>query len=218
MDLSAFFAELANVWPRLLQGSIATITVSFQAIAIGSVFGSLLGLVMFYGRMPTRICGWIYLDFIRGTPVLVLMLASFYIVPLVGLGLSSTGAGILALSAFCAAHVAEVFRGGLAAVPPGQAEAAKSIGLTFPKILFYVLLPQVLRQALPAWINAAVEIVKASSLLAVISVPELLLTTQQIVSRNFMNAEFYLVCGLIYFAINLTLSKFGKLVEKRLAF
>lgn len=218
MDFAVFFAELMNVWPRLTQGALTTVTVSLQAIAIGSIAGLLLGLLVFYGRLPVRLLGWVYLDFIRGTPVLVLMLASFYIVPLAGIGLTATGAGIIALSAFCCAHVAEVIRGGLAAVPAGQTEAAKSIGLTFPQILFNVLLPQALRQALPAWINASVEIVKASSLLAVISVPELLFTTQQIVSRNFMNAEFYLLCGLIYFAINLSLSLIGKQVEKRLAF
>lgn len=218
MNLIALFNELSVTWPRLLQGSWTTIVISLEAIVLGSISGLLLGLVMHYGRLPFRIIGWFYLDFIRGTPVLVLMLASYYIIPLMGVGFQAREAGIFALSAFCCAHVAEVIRGGLTSVPIGQTEAAKSIGLTFHKILIYVLLPQALRQSMPAWTNASIEIVKASSLLAVIGVAELLLTTQQIVSRNFMNAEFYLVAGVIYYFINISIAYVGKQIEKRLAY
>ena len=124
-------------------------------------------------------------------------------------------AGILALSVFCASHVGETLRGALIAIPPTQLDAARSIGLTFPKMLLFVLLPQALRQIAPNFVNTAVEIVKASSLLSAIGVAELLLTTQEIVGRTFMTMEFYALAGALYLAVNLTIGAGGWWVERR---
>lgn len=218
MELTHFLNELALSWPRIAAGAWMTVKVSLFSIFFGTLVGTLLGLAMQYGKLPVRIIGWAYLDFIRGTPVLVLVLASYYVFPLIGFSMGAIGAGVLALAVFCSAHVAEVIRGSLSSIAPGQVEAGKSIGLTFPKILRYVLLPQALRQAIPPWVNTAVEIVKASTLLAVIGVPELLLSTQQIVSRNFLNIEFYAVAAAVYLCINYGLSKISKVIERRVAF
>ncbi|WP_266033387.1 amino acid ABC transporter permease [Brucella intermedia] len=218
MHFERLYTELLNTWPRLLSGFGTTILVSIEAIAIGSIIGLVLGHIMFFGRPVYRLPGWLYLDFVRGTPVLVLILAAYYILPLGVPGLDAQTSAMIALAVFCSAQVTEVVRGGLSAVPRGQDEAAKSIGLPFVKRLRYVILPQAMRQAVPAWINTAVEIIKATSLLAVIGVPEVMLVIQQIVSRNYMNAEFYLVAGLIYLSINFTLERIGKTVERRLRF
>jgi polar amino acid transport system permease protein len=112
--------------------------------------------------------------------------------------------------------MAEVVRGALQAIPRTQIEAGRSIGLTFPRILLYVLLPQALRQILPVWINTGAELVKASSLLSVIGVGELLLKTQEVVGRNFMTLEFYALCGLLYFTINFGIEHLGRWAERRL--
>jgi len=218
MNFTALFSELQLVWPRLLMGVGTTLLVSGLAVLFGSVLGFLLGLANHFGKAVTRVLSWVYLDVVRGTPVLVLILATYYILPITGLALSARDAGLVALTIFCSAHVAEVIRGGLMSVPPGQDEAAKSIGLNWPQRLAYVILPQAIRQALPAWINAAVEIVKASTLLSVIGAAELMLTIQQTVSRNYMNAEFYLVAAILYLAINLGISAIGKRIEKATAF
>lgn len=218
MNFVALFNELLLVWPRLLTGMATTLMVSVLAIVIGSAFGFLIGLMNQFGAIALRVLSWAYLDIVRGTPVLVLILATYYVLPITGLALSARDAGLVALAIFCSAHVAEVFRGGFMAVPAGQDEAAKSIGLHWGQRLAYVILPQAVRQALPAWINTAVEIVKASTLLSVIGVAELMMTIQQTVSRNYMNAEFYLVAAILYLAINLILSAIGKRVEKAVAF
>ena len=157
----------------------------------------------------------IYVDIIRGTPVLVLILAAFYITPAVGLQMDAFQAGLLALSLFCGAHLGEIVRGAVQSVPHGQTEAGRSIGLTFPQILAYVILPQALRQALPPWVNTGVELVKASTLLSVIGVGELLLKTQEIVGRNFMTLEFYIVAGVLYLLINLGIETLGRNLEAR---
>ena len=124
---------------------------------------------------------------------------------------------MFALAVFCSSHVGEIVRGALQAIPPGQTEAAKAIGLTFRQTFTSVLWPQALRQMLPTWVNTAAEMVKASTLLSVIGVAELLLRTQEIISRNFMSLEFYFLAGLLYFAINYAIERFGKYVERKVS-
>jgi polar amino acid transport system permease protein len=111
--------------------------------------------------------------------------------------------------------VGELTRGALQSIPRGQTEAAKAIGLTFSQTFFYVLGPQALRSALPAWVNTAAEMVKASTLLSIIGVAELLLRTQELISRTFMSLEFYFFAGFLYFVINYGIERFGRYVERK---
>jgi polar amino acid transport system permease protein len=111
-----------------------------------------------------------------------------------------------------------MLRGALQAIPPGQVEAARSIGLTFRQIFVYVLAPQALRQVIPTWINTAAELVKASTLLSIIGVSELLLVTQEVISRNYLSLEFYGFAGLLYFLVNFAIERLGKAVDRRLAY
>lgn len=216
-EQGTFLYELwVSRW-ALLQGGGATILISLLAILIGTLLGVLVGLVLVYGRRASRFAVRVYVDFVRGTPVFVLVLASFYLLTTVGIQLTAFQAGLVALVVFCSTHVAENLRGALQSLPRGQTEAAKAIGLTFPQLFVYVLAPQALRQALPAWINTATEMVKASTLLSVISVAELMLATKQIVARTFMTLEFYLLAGLIYFLINYAIERAAKAVERRVA-
>jgi polar amino acid transport system permease protein len=201
----------------ILQGLGTTVLVSTLAIVLGTILGTLVGLVLVYGRWVSRFLVRIYVDFVRGTPVFVLVLASFYLLSQIGIQLTAFQAGLFALVIFCSTHVGENLRGALLSLPQGQTEAAKAIGLTFPQIFVYVLTPQALRQALPAWVNTATEMVKASTLLSVIGVLELLLVTKQIISRNFMSLEFYFLAGLIYFLIDYAIERAGKAVERRVA-
>ncbi len=108
-------------------------------------------------------------------------------------------------------------RGALQAIPRGQLEAGKAIGLRFNQSLRYVLLPQAMRQILPTWVNSSTEIVKASTLLSVIGVAELLLSTQQVIARTFMTLEFYLFAGFLFFLINYAIELLGRQIEKRVA-
>jgi polar amino acid transport system permease protein len=201
----------------LLQGVGATLLLSLLAIVIGTTLGIFVGLVLVYGRFASRFAVRMYVDFVRGTPVFVLVLASYYLLSTIGIQLTAFQAGLFALVIFCGTHVGENLRGALQSLPRGQTEAAKAIGLTFPQIFVYVLAPQALRQALPAWINTATEMVKASTLLSVVGVAELLRVTAQIIARNFMTLEFYLIAGVIYFLINYAIERAGKAAERRVA-
>jgi polar amino acid transport system permease protein len=211
---------LHEVWVArwaLFHGFILTIAVSAAAIAAGSALGLLVGISLAHGPRPLRWLCRFYADVIRGTPVLVLVLASFYMLAVVGVQLSAVEAGIFALSIFCGAHMGEIVRGALQAIPAGQTDAARGLGLKFWQILALVLLPQALRQIVPVWINIGAELVKASTLLSIIGVGELLLKTQQIVGRNFMTLEFYVLAGALYFLVNFGIERLGKQAERRFA-
>ena len=199
----------------LLDGIGVTLLASVLSIAVGTAAGLLVGIGLTYGPLPVRLVLRAYADIVRGTPVLVIVLSAYYVPAVFGLSLDPFGAGVLALSGFCAAHVGEVFRGALTAIPRGQTEAGLSIGLTVPRVILHVLFPQALALVAPTWVNTAVEIVKSTTLLSVIGVGEVLLNTQEIVGRNFMTLQFYVVAGLIYIAVNGSIQKLGGLVERR---
>jgi polar amino acid transport system permease protein len=216
--MEGFLRELGIAAGPLLNGLFLTIWISAFVISAGSIAGFVLGVFLTYGPRPVR---WLirgYADAVRGTPVLVLILAAYYLLAIAGINFTAIQSGLFALSVFCSAHIAEIVRGALQAIPRPQIEAGRSIGLTFAQILVYVLLPQALRQILPVWINTGAELVKASTLLSVIGVGELLLKTQETVGRNFMTLEFYGLCGLLYFLINFAIEQLGKATDRRVAF
>ncbi|MGX9962614.1 amino acid ABC transporter permease [Roseomonas sp. F4] len=202
----------------LLRGIWATISASGLTIAASTVLGVLLGTVLAYGWAPLRLLARLYVDVLRGIPVLVLILFTYYGLSLFGINVPAYWAGIIALSAFATAHVAETLRGAVQSVPAGQMEAAKAIGLRFDQRLRYVILPQAIRRMLPPWVNTGLEVVKGTTLLSVIGVVELLLSTQQIVARNYMIIDFYLFAGLLYLIINFAIAQFGALLERRFSY
>jgi polar amino acid transport system permease protein len=218
MDFSLFLNELLLARGAIWDGFLMTVTISTLAISLGSILGLFVGLALVYAWVPVRFLARIYVDFIRGTPVLVLVLASFYILSGIGIQLNAFQAGVLAIMVFCSTHVAEMIRGALAAIPRGQVEAALAIGLTFRQTFVSVLMPQALRQILPTWVNASTEMVKASTLLSVIGVAELLLATQEVISRNFLSLEFYFLAGFIYFLIDFSIERIGRFLESKLAY
>lgn len=201
----------------ILQGLGNTILISLMSIIMGTILGVAVGLLLTYGNRVVRLILRLYSDFLRGTPVFVLILACFYILSVVGIQLTAFQAGVFALTLFCSSHVGEIVRGSLQAIPTGQTEAAKSIGLTFFGTFFSVLLPQALRMILPTWVNTATEIVKASTLLSIIGVVELLLSVQQVISRTYLSLELYFFAGFVFFLVNFTIEKIGRYVERKVA-
>lgn len=214
---ASFLDQLWIARAVILSGLAMTVSISALAIIAGSVLGVAVGLSLVYGGRVLRFLVRVYTDVVRGTPVLVLVLASYYVSAGFGLDLGPFSAGVLALAIFCSSHVGEIVRGALQAIPRGQTEAAKAIGLTFGQTFTSVLWPQALRQSLPAWVNTAAEMVKASTLLSVIGVAELLLRTQEVISRTFMSLEFYFLAGLLYFIVNYGIERLGRFVERKTA-
>jgi polar amino acid transport system permease protein len=209
---------LINSAPLILKGLLVTLEVSILVLLIGTFIGTFIGLALLYGVKPLRWAARLYVDTLRGIPLLVLIFALFYGLPVLGLRVTAISAGIIALSIFCGAHVAEVLRGGVNSIPSGQTDAANALGLTFFQRLRYVILPQALRRTLPPWVNTAVEMVKASSLVSLVSVIELMLAIQQIAGRTRETLLLYGVAALLYFSINYGISTLGRHLEKRFAY
>lgn len=205
---------LVNSAPLILKGLVVTLQVSLSVLAIGTVIGLFGGFALLYAVRPVRWLVRIYVDTIRGIPLLVLIFAIFYGFPLLGVRLPAIVAAIIALSVFAGAHVSEVVRGAVASIPQGQTDAAKAIGLTFQQRLRFVILPQAISRIIPPWTNTAVEMVKASSLVSLVSVIDLMLTMQQIIGRTRQTLLLYAVAALLYFIINYTLSQIGLRLEK----
>jgi polar amino acid transport system permease protein len=213
-----FAGEFWKAKWSLLNGFLTTIELSLLVIAIGLAAGVIGGLLLVYGPRPVRWLMRAYVDILRGIPILVLILFSYYGLALMGIDISAFTAGVVALAGFCSAHMSETFRGAIDSIPVGQTEAAKAIGLTFWQRFFYVLLPQAARRIAPPAINTAVEMVKGTTLLSIIGVSELLLATQQTIARNYMVIEFYASALAFYFIFNFTLSRIGAYFERRFGF
>ena len=213
--MQSFLDVLALSSGALLDGLMITVWVSGVAVAAGIALGAAFGLALTYGSAVVSVPVRVAVDIVRGTPVLVLILACFYMPAGIGLSPGPLTAGAIALAVLCAAHVGETLRGALIAIPLAQTDAASAIGLTFGQTLVHVLVPQAVRQIAPNLVNTAVEIVKASSLLSAIGVGELLLTTQEIIGRSFKTMEFYALAGGLYLAVNLVIAMGGSWLERR---
>jgi len=222
MDFSmapgTFLFEAWQARASLLSGLGVTLLSSALSIVMATVCGILMGVALSYGWWWLKLLSRLYVDLMRGIPVLVLILFTYYGLALFGVNVAAFWAGVIALGAFATAHVAENFRGAVESVPAGQMEAAKAIGLTFGKRLYYVILPQAFRRMLPPWVNTGLEIVKGTTLLSIIGVVELLLSAQQQMARNYMIVEFYLLAMMLYLVINFALAQLGALLERKTSY
>ena len=195
--------------PALLQGALTTLQLTGLAICFGFIGGTLLGTARLSRFWPIRLATRIYIEFFRGTPLLVQIFWIYFGFPALfqSLGLTFTfdrwAAGVLALSMNAAAYIAEIVRGGIQSIDRGQWEAAASMGLNSLQTLRYIVLPQALRRMIPPLGNEVTTLLKDSSLVAVIGLEELFRRGQLTVATNFRAFEIYTAIGLIYLVLNL---------------
>lgn len=214
-SFSPFLKQLQIGGAAYIQAFMTMLVVSFVAMVLMVVAGTPLGAIAAGRAAVPRIIVRILIDTLRGVPLLVLVFAVFYLLPMTGFHISATVSGIVSLGLFGAAHFGEIMRGGLLSIHRGQREAAMAIGLTPLETFISVLFPQALRVSIPATVSLMVELVKATPLLALVGVKELLLTTQQVVARSLMGMEFYMLLGIVFLVINLCISALGAMMERR---
>ena len=202
--------------PLLAEGLTVTLYVSFFAGIIGTFAGIILGLLSLSNIRPLELFIRIYVDFVRGTPLLIQIFLVFFALPVIGIKFNEIWAGVAALAFNLAGYTAEIVRGSVGAVEKGQAEAAKGIGMTREKILVYILLPQAARQMVPPFTNELITMIKSSSLLSVISVYELTRSGQAIISVHFVPFEIYGLLALYYWGLITTISWATRQLERRL--
>ena len=209
---------IADNLDLLASGLGITLLISLIVIVVGTIIGVFGGVGLLYGPRWLKAILRLYVDIIRGTPLLVLMFLLFYALPEMGVAISGFQAVTVALSLFAGAHVSEIVRGAVSAVPNGQTDAARSLGLTFVPTVRHVILPQAVPTALPPWTNTAIEMVKATSLAYLLSVSDLLFRTQNVVERTGVAMPFYLTAAVIYVLVNIAISRFGLWMERRTRF
>ena len=202
--------------PLLAEGVIVTLQVSALSAVLGLALGVALGLGALSRSRAVRWTVAAYVDFIRGTPLLIQIFLVFFALPMIGIRFDEFSAGVVALSLNAAAFVAEVVRGGVGSIERGQAEAAKAIGMRHRQVLVYILLPHADRQMLPPLTNELISLVKNSSLLSVISVYELTRAGQAIISVHFVPFEIYTLLALYYYVLIKALSWLSVQLERRL--
>jgi len=209
---------MLNALPFLWQGLLVTLEVSVLVVIVALFAGITLGVGLTYG--PPLI-GWpirLLSDLVRGLPLLVLIFSIFYMLPLTGWQINNFWSVVVALSVFESMHVAEVARGAIQSIHPGQTEAGKSIGLTFGQRLIYVIFPQALRRFLPPWINTVVDTVKGSALVSLVGIADLMLQIQQVIGRTFKPMPLYVLGCIIYFIINYAFSQTSRRLEARFSY
>jgi His/Glu/Gln/Arg/opine family amino acid ABC transporter permease subunit len=216
MALAIDWPVIEMAVPLLAQGTLVTLQISISAILLGTLGGVLLGVLSLSSWPLARLFVRAYVDFIRGTPLLVQIFLVFFALPVLGIRLSETWSGIAALSINCAGYVAEIVRGTVGSVEQGQSEAAKSIGMTRLQIIHHILLPQAFRPIIPPLTNELISLVKNSSLLSVIAVYELTRSGQAIIATYFAPFEIYALIALYYYVIVSVLAFLSRLVERRL--
>ena len=203
------------VW-TLAKGLPLTLQITFTCIAIGIVLGVLLALSRVYGGRLLRIICSVYIQFFRGTPLLVQLFIVYYGLPNWGIKLTALTSGILALGLNTAAYQAEYFRGAIQAVRGGQMLAARSLGMSLPQAIRYVILPQAFRLVLPSWSNEFILMLKYSSIVFTVTLLDLMGQGKRLASRNFRFFEVFVVVALFYLAIVFVVSTLFRLLERRI--
>ena len=202
--------------PFVLMGLRYTVVIAVASMTAGMV----LGLPIALARMSTRRVlvapARLYISFMRGTPVLVLLFLFYFGLPSLGIGLSAVVAAISAFGLNSAAFIAEIDRGAILSVPRGQWESARSLGMSESQILFKVVLPQAARVAVPSLSNVMLDLIKATSLASVITVQEVLLNAKIVAGRTFDTFTMYLTAALVYWGVCSVFSLFQDRLERRL--
>jgi His/Glu/Gln/Arg/opine family amino acid ABC transporter permease subunit len=212
MDFDTVFTYL----PFLLAAGGMTLLLSVLSLA----FGTLIGLGFTFLRLSPRRwlsrTAWTYVWLVRGTPMLLQVFAIYYWLPSIGILLPPFTAGVVALSINAGAYYVDIFRAAILTVPRGLVEAGEAIGMKPWQVMRRIVLPLALKPALPPYIGQAINAVKNTSLVSVISVQELTATSQSIYSSTYKVAEILGTAGLIYLAITTVLALLQSWMEKRL--
>ena len=205
--------------PTLLSGVLVTLQLAFISGLCGLTSGSLIGIIRLSHIKPLRFLARAYIDFFRGTPLLVQIFMIYFGLPAISqemgftLTLNRLAAGVIALSLNSAAYIAEIVRGGIQSIEIGQSEAAKSLGLNSVQTMTYVIFPQALRRMIPPLGNEFISLLKDTSLVAVIGFEELFRKGQLIVSENYRAFEVYAAVAIIYLCLTLICSQLFSRLE-----
>lgn len=224
------FTFLTKYWSYYLLGAKNTILLALLAVIIGVAIGLFLAILRISKNKGFRFIGTAYVEFIRGTPLLVQLFIIYYglqaigirfpespfLSRLLGINFADFMAGVITMGINSGAYVCEIFRSGIQSVDSGQTEAARSLGLSWPRTLRYIIVPQAFRNVLPTLGNEFIVVIKESSIVSIIGIADLMYKANTIRGNTFQPFEPLIVAALVYFLMTFPLSKILAHVERRM--
>ena len=228
MSLEWFINIITNNWPMFLRGAWMTLVISTIGTIIGALIGLIIGVINTIPKGNGGVKKWllkiinailiIYVEFFRGTPMIVQAMVVYYGSDLLfGIDMNRTFAAIFIVSINTGAYMAEIVRGGIMSIEQGQFEAARAIGMNHWQTMIHVVLPQVMRNILPATGNQYVMNIKDTSVLNVIGVTELFFQTKSIAGNNFRYFESFFVACVIYLVMTIVVTQILRFFERKLS-
>ena len=209
-----------------LEGVSNTLIISVFTVLFGTILGVLMAMARMSKFKPLKWLATAYIEFFRGTPLMVQLMFIFYGLPMIGVKFPAVSfipdfdrfmAGIVAMSLNSCAYVAEVIRSGIQAVDKGQMEAARSLGFHHKQAMTLVILPQAVRNILPALGNEFVTIIKESSIVSVIGIADLMYRTKGVIAKTYNSLECLAIAALIYFVLTFVGGRLIALMERKMA-
>ena len=224
-----FFEQIAVIlqryYPYFLEGVKNTLIIAAMSVVLGVVFGTLMAIMRMCRIKPLKWFAVAYIEFVRGTPLMVQLMFIFYGLPMIGIefpdiswipNFSRFMAGIVAMSINSCAYVAEVIRSGIQAVDDGQMEAARSIGFKYGESMRLVILPQAIKNILPALGNEFVTVIKESSIVSVIGISDLMYGTNGVIALTYRSLPCLAIAACMYFILTVLSSRLIAYFEKRM--
>lgn len=217
--------QIINTYGPLLLGAMGqTLLLALCGLFFGCILGIFFGLASVVDNKVSRTIAKIYVNLIRGVPMIVLAFFVFYGVPyglktIVGTKFTLTAlqAGTICLALNCGAYMSEIIRAGIQSIDPGQMEAARSLGLSYWRSMFRVVLPQAIKNMIPSIVNQFIITLKDTSILSVIGFPELVNKAQNVIAITFKSFETWAIVAVMYLVVILALQKVANALERRLS-
>ena len=214
MDVN--FDLMKNAFPLLVAGAGITIEITALSVFFGMLIGIVVALVRLSDFKILRWLGNVYVDFIRGTPLLIQIFLVYFALPsIIGHRVDAFFAAISACSINSGAYVAEVFRGGIQSIDVGQMEAGRSLVMTWWQTMRYIILPQAFKRIIPPLGNEFIAMLKDSSLVSVIGFEELTRRGQLIIARTYASFEIWMAVAIIYLILTFTVARLTGLLERK---
>lgn len=208
---------MINSLPLLIVGAGITIQITAISVGLGLIIGMFVGIARISHIKPLRALAAVYIDFLRGTPLLVQIFLIYFALPVVlGQRVDPFLAAITACGINSGAYIAEIFRAGIQAIDNGQMEAGRSLGMSWIQTMRYIIIPQAFKNIVPPLGNEFIALLKDSSLVSVIGFEELTRRGQLIIARTYGSLEIWICVAIIYLVMTLTISRLVAYLEKRL--
>lgn len=211
------WAELIGSYSQFLQAFITTLIVAVSALLLALALGVVFGLCSSSKSRFLKIITRIYVEFFQNTPLAIQVFFVYYALPYAGIVLQERTIGILCVGFYTGAYISEVVRAGIASIPSGQSEAAYSQGFTYMQTMVLIILPQTVKIILPPLVNQCVNLIKNTSILAMIAGGDLMYRSNAWATNGTMSyGPSYLVCGVLYFLLCFPLSTWARNYEEKL--